>query len=482
MGQVGWGPWASEQIQHARTRKKLEQVCDEQTEPALRERLTRQLLRDGNDLVACMIMAAWQSRCPDRRWGLKNFFDRFIGPMRARAARILRGPSRWYEGLDHSLCLQVLTWNQRRRDFDILLRFADPDWPLATQRQTAIQGLARLVPWLHPAQSERLLELAEQWQGQREPHEERSLAHAVSELCWEDLEGAEQEDAQTRARIERALALLEAGVASVPIGRGGAGWLGSAAAVRPQRWLERAEAALEGLESGPIRSTLARGVEFGREREQARCDALRLDAGFAQLGPEASGAELDAVFVLGRELTPKGVRLSLRRGGWLAPHQPSSILKAALRLQYHHTLWGAAFEPHLRALLDHPKSKLRRLARKNLLSRAPWDIVAGSPAAVGERLRRAPLAEARRILDDLNEHLWMPGPVVLAGLEHEEVEVRRATIEALGVGSRIAGSPASAYPEDFEHSLSEAQAAEPEPELRAALAALRERVQAARTS
>lgn len=129
MASIGAGDWNSGEIQHPKWRKSIEQVAGVHAvslSPQQRLRLARKLLRDGNDLVACLVMCVFQDQLIDAEHGAINVFEPLLPALRARALRILRRESR-QRGRDHLEALRIVALAPALVDLPLLERIvSDP--------------------------------------------------------------------------------------------------------------------------------------------------------------------------------------------------------------------------------------------------------------------------------------------------------------------------------------------------------------------
>ncbi len=109
--------WSSSVVQDRRWRKRLDRLTDQTTPPAERIRLARKVLRDGNDLAACVLFHTWRS---EDQGTAEHPLRAVAGPMRVRARRILSRPSR-AAGRDHREAAGVLRLAPQPRDAKLLL-------------------------------------------------------------------------------------------------------------------------------------------------------------------------------------------------------------------------------------------------------------------------------------------------------------------------------------------------------------------------
>lgn len=147
--------WDSSEVQHKRQRRAVERLLTEATAAADRQRLARKLLRDGNDVVACIVMAAFDAGSAGAEHGAINPLEPLLGGLRVRALRVLRGPSR-QQGRDHRQALAMLRHAPKVTDLPLVLGAlaAGPEDRVAWS--AALGVAAALVPYLAPSEREEL--------------------------------------------------------------------------------------------------------------------------------------------------------------------------------------------------------------------------------------------------------------------------------------------------------------------------------------
>lgn len=414
MTAIGW-EWDSAMLQAPRWRAMIERIDAGDTPTDARLRLARRVLRDGDDIAACLVMAAWQHRCPDRRWGLQNPFDQLIGPMRARAARaLLRRPLPPHNL--HSVALQVLAWQPRRRDVPILTTFAALDSPDPALRWEALGGLIDLAPWLDAPQVPGVLALVRSLQA--------APIHALAPLVR-----LAYALAQHHPRSD-ALALLQHGAffpELSPIAR--ACWTAGLICAAPLDHATRlddlhalATATADPLDDDPQHRALR---QLLRDADDAHNHAIACDALLTSLDAlphDAPLAARDALAEHHNRLPYRALYQTLTTSpSPLASRSPAQ-LGVLLRLLSDDP-WSApdACIDSLIACLTHPDPDVRTHAVVVLHQRAPEHLTPHLNTA----LTAGPSVEALRILDALGTMRTLPDLCCLTlALEHPDPRVR----------------------------------------------------------